>query len=156
MISRTVFLAWLVTVLAPVPVVAREVSSYAFVNDDASLRLKGRTYRLFGLYIPGTPNYCQQFTLPAQCASQARLALEFRIGSNFVHCRPVTRYGDGSFGAYCDIDGADLGSWMINEGWALALPEGPIEYTLMERMARSRGFGVWASPWYNIYRFGPY
>jgi endonuclease YncB( thermonuclease family) len=150
----SLFAAILVLACAPAAV-GHEISSYAFVNNDATIRMKGRIYRLFGLYIPSTPNVCQQFTLPPECASQASLSLQFRIGPHFVHCRTVADYPDRTFGAFCDVEGADLGAYMVNEGWALALPEGPVEYTLMERIARARGFGVWSSPLYNIYRFPP-
>ena len=132
-----------------------EISSYAFVNNDGSIRIKGRTFRLYGVYIPVTQNVCQRFTMPVECASQAKIALEFKIGPHFVRCRAVEVYEDGSNGAFCDVEGNDLGVYMIDQGWGLALPNAPIEYALVERIARNRGLGVWAVPGINIYQFPP-
>ena len=41
---------------------AADISSYAFVQDDGSLRVDGRAIRLFGIYIPQQPS-------PAACSS---------------------------------------------------------------------------------------
>lgn len=131
------------------------ISSYAYVNDDGSIRIKGRTFRLFGLYIPPTAYTCQRFTTPVTCSSQVSIALEFKIGAHFVRCETVAINADGSESAYCSVEGQDLGAYLINEGWALALPEAPVDYVMFERLARGRGIGVWASPVTNIYRFPP-
>lgn len=131
------------------------ISSYAYVNDDGSLRIKGRTYRLFGVYVPPTAYTCQRFTTPITCSSQARISLEFKIGANFVRCDTVVVNPDGSESAYCSVQGYDLGAYLLSEGWALALPEAPIDYMLFERLARGRGIGIWAGPWTGIYQFPP-
>ena len=159
--SRT-GVGWLLVLLAatlwgllPSAVSAFEVSSYAFVNDDGTIRIKNRTFRLFGLYIPRTAYTCQRFTLPNNCASQTRLALEFKIGSKFVHCLADGQYGDGTYPAYCDVEGYDLGTYLIEQGFGVVLPDAPLEYMLIERIARSRGVGVWAVPGQDLYRFPP-
>lgn len=141
--------------LFPSAVSAFEVSSYAFVNDDGTIRIRNRTFRLFGLYVPRMAYTCQRFTLPITCASQPRLALEFKIDSKFVHCVGDGQYGDGTYPAYCDVDGYDLGIYLLEQGFAMALPDAPLEYMLIERIARSRGTGVWAIPGQDLYRFPP-
>ena len=141
--------------LALRPAAAFEISSYAFVNDDGTIRIKNRTFRLAGLYIPRTAYTCQRFTQPINCASQTRLALEFKIGSKFVHCAGDGRAADGTYPAFCDVEGYDLGTYLLEQGFALALPEAPSEYMLIERIARSRGSGVWAVPGQDLYRFPP-
>lgn len=37
----------------------------------------------------------------------------------------------------------DLAAWMLEHGWAVALPAAPPEYRALERIARARGRGVW-------------
>jgi endonuclease YncB( thermonuclease family) len=119
------------------------VSSYAFVNDDASLRISGRTYRLYGIYVPATEEACQTFQRPVPCGSRAALALNFKIGANFVRCEPRQRNNDDTVSAYCTVNGDDLAAYLLERGWALALPDAPFEYQALEKIARQRGLGVW-------------
>jgi len=153
--KAAVLLAASLNCLLPSAVSAFEVSSYAFVNDDGTLRIRNRTFRLFGIYVPRMAYTCQRFTLPVTCASQPRLALEFKIDSKFVHCIGDGQYADGTHPAYCDVDGYDLGVYLLEQGFAMALPDAPLEYMLIERIARSRGTGVWAIPGQDLYRFPP-
>lgn len=132
---------------------ASGVSSYAYVNADGSLRIKGRTFRLFGLFIPPTAYTCQRFYTPITCSSQVGIALDFKIGSNFVRCETVMMNEDRTESAYCSVAGEDLGAYLINEGWALALPDAPLDYVMYERLARGRGIGIWANPMTNIYQY---
>lgn len=128
----------------PHPAVADpEFSSYAFVQDDGSMRVGGELVRLYGIYIPPTGQTCYEFTRPLQCGSRASLALDFKIGAEFVRCRTQTRNADGSVTAFCTARGEDLAAFMLQSGWALALPDAPFEYTALEKIARSRGVGVW-------------
>lgn len=134
---------------------ASGVASYAYVNGDGSIRIKGRTFRLYGLFIPPSAYTCQRFWTPLSCSSQVSIALEFKIGSNFVRCDTVAVNADDTESAYCSVKGVDLGAYLITEGWALALPEAPVEYMMLERMARGRGMGIWANPMFGIYNFPP-
>lgn len=122
-----------------------QVSSYAFVNDDGSLRIKGRTYRLHGVYIPPTAQSCRTFERPVPCGSRAALALDFKI-QGFVRCEGRERNDDGTVSAYCTTDGEDLAAYLLERGWALARPDAPFEYQALEKIARHRGLGVWGFP----------
>jgi endonuclease YncB( thermonuclease family) len=130
--------------LAPAETMAAEVSSYAFVQEDGSIRIKGRTYRLDGIHIPATDQTCRTFERPVKCSSQAALALDFKIGANFVRCVPRATNDDGSFKAYCtNSNGVDLAAYLLERGWAVALTGAPIEYTTLEKIARNKNLGVW-------------
>lgn len=122
---------------------AEEISSYAFVQDDGSLRVSGRTIRLFGIYIPPTAQACRRFERPVVCAPQAALALDFKIGADFVHCAPNSMNDDGSITALCRAGGHDLSAYLLERGWALALPDAPFEYAALEKIANRKGVGVW-------------
>ena len=119
-----------------------QVSSYAFVNDDGSLRIKGRTYRLSGIHVPRTAQACRTFQRPLTCGSRAALALDFKI-QGFVRCETRDKNDDGTISAYCTADGDDLAAYLLGRGWALALPDAPFEYQALEKIARHRGLGVW-------------
>lgn len=136
----------LLLALSAAAVRADEISSYAFVQDDGTLRVSGYTIRLFGIYIPPTAQSCRTFERPVTCAPQAALALDFKIGADFVHCIPQTHNDDGSITAVCRAGGTDLSAYLLERGWALALPDAPFEYVALEKIARQRGFGVWGLP----------
>ncbi len=121
---------------------AADISSYAFVQQDGTLRVDGRAIRLYGIYIPPTENACNTNERPVRCSSRAVLALEFKI-SGFVRCTPQERLEDGTLSAVCRADGEDLSAYLLQRGWALALPDAPFEYVALERIARERQTGVW-------------
>lgn len=127
-----------------------ELASFAFVQDDGSLRLKGRTIRLYGVYIPPSGTTCRGFERPPKCASRAALALDFKKGANFVHCEPKARNADGSITALCRVKGDDLSAYLLERGWAVALPDAPFEYATLEKIARHRGVGIWGLPLDNV------
>jgi endonuclease YncB( thermonuclease family) len=122
---------------------AEELVSYAFAQNDGTLRMSGETVRLWGLYIPATEDACHEFERPMRCGKRAALALEFKIGVEFVHCEKKVRYSDNTIGAICRARGEDLGAYLLDKGWAMALPDAPFQYHAAEKIARSRGFGVW-------------
>ncbi len=119
-----------------------ELTSYALVRDDATLQVAGRHLRLYGIHIPGSERTCEHRIRPVRCGSRAAGALRFKI-QGFVSCRLGGKYEDGSIAAYCRVDGEDLGAYLIERGWAVALPDAPFAYHVSERIARHRGFGVW-------------
>lgn len=123
-----------------------EISSFASVQDDGSLKLSDYLVHLYGIYIPPTDQTCYTFIRPMPCGTRASLALNFKIEGNFVHCIERARYPDGSIVASCKVDDQDLSEWMLQKGWAVALPNAPFEYAAMEKIARSRGVGVWGIP----------
>ena len=127
---------------------ARELHSYALVQDDGSLSIEGKRVHLHGVYLPETDRRCRTNVRPVRCRSQASLALEFRI-QGFVRCYPQKRNADRSLNAICYVDrgrfdeGEDLAAYLIERGLALALPNAPFKYQAKERIARQQRRGVW-------------
>lgn len=123
---------------------AAVIHSYALVNDDSTLQVSNRHIRLHGIYVPPSGRKCRSSIRPVRCSSEAVLALEFKI-QGFVKCHPVQRYRDRSLSAVCYAKGEDLGAYLITKGWAVARPNAPFEYRVLERIARERHVGVWAA-----------
>jgi len=144
-------LAILCLALACGTAVSRELHSYALVQEDASLQIKGKRVHLYGIYLPDTGRHCRSNIRPVWCASRAALALDFRI-QGFVHCYPQTKNADNSLNAICYVDrgpfddGKDLAAYLLEQGWALALPDAPFDYHALERIARHNHRGVWGFP----------
>ena len=138
-----------ITLLLPsMPVFAQSLSSYAFVNEDGTLRIKRKTIHLYGIHIPTTSINCRTNQQPPVCGERAAMALEFKIKS-FVRCEVMSENPNGSltgrcFANYSNFDeGEDLSAYLLERGWAVALPDAPIEYHTLERIAQSRHIGVW-------------
>ena len=125
---------------------APDIVSYAIVLDDGSLRVQGRTIRLFAVFIPPGERICRTTIRPVRCAPRAALALDFRIGARFVRCQRTGGRRDGTLVAICRVDGQDLGAYLIGQGLALAGPKAPFEYSALERIARARRLGLWGFP----------
>jgi len=143
----------LACLLCPWSAARAEISSFAFVQEDGSLRISGYVVRLYGIYIPQTEQACHTFINPPMCAPRAALALEFKIGGNFIHCAEQALNPDGSVTASCTLDNENLSEWMLRNGWAVALPNAPFEYGVMQDMARAKGIGIWGIPVDNFRRF---
>jgi endonuclease YncB( thermonuclease family) len=133
--ARIVLIALLAVLLAT-PVAASRVHSFAFVRSDGSLDIKGRNYRLYGIHIPQTGRSCGRTLRPARCGSRAALALDLKI-------QRISRNRDRSLNAVCWAGEVDLAAYLLNQGWALALPGAPFSYVALERIAQSRGRGLW-------------
>lgn len=123
-----------------------EISSFAFVRDDGSLSVGGYLVQLYGIYIPPTDQTCYTFIRPMPCGTRASLALDFKIRGEFVHCIERAQNTDGSITASCKAGDEDLSEWMLQKGWAVALPDAPFQYAAMERIAQSKGIGIWGIP----------
>lgn len=122
------------------------LSSFAFVQQDGTLRLSGYTVHLYGIFIPPTEQICYTFVRPISCNTRAALALNFKISGDFVRCAPMATNVDGSITANCSSGDTALSEWMLQSGWAIALPDAPIQYVALERIARSKGVGIWGIP----------
>lgn len=136
-------LSCVLALLTPFAAYSDEISSYAFVQDDGTLRVKGQVIRLFGIFIPDTDDLCRFSTRFSDCTSRAARALEFKKGANFVHCEVIQSNQDGTISALCRVKGEDLGAYLVERGWALALPDAPFEYQALEKIARQRSVGLW-------------
>lgn len=128
------------------PAFAGSLEGYAFVNDDATLRLRGKTVHLYGIHIPKTSVICKNQFRPPVCGRRAAVALRFKLNAGWPHCEIVERHRDRSVTAVCFVDGLDLSAYLLEYGWAVARPDAPIDYQALERIARSRGMGVWGFP----------
>jgi endonuclease YncB( thermonuclease family) len=128
----------------------REIVGLAIVQNDGSLLIKGQSIELYGIYLPETSRQCTARERPVRCAPRSTLALDFRV-RGFVTCQPRGISDDGRIQAVCYVDrtglseGKDLAAYMLENGWALALPGAPFEYHAIERIAHAQRRGVWGT-----------
>jgi len=110
------------------------------------MTIGGNRIRLYGIYVPPTERTCTTFIRPMPCGTRASLALEFKVSGDFVRCTPRANNADGTLTASCKAGSEDLSEWMLQRGWAVALPDAPFQYAALEKIARSKGLGVWGIP----------
>lgn len=153
-ITRRRAAGWLLAALAAMSAPAAALAERkrrAVVMDDGTLRIGGKTIRLFGVYLPDLGKHCTTATVPAQCGSEPVLALKRRL-RGFVDCRRVRRNADGSISAQCFVDAlgsildpdVDLAAYLLENGYAVATPDAPFEYVTLERIARAQKRGIWS------------
>lgn len=136
----------LVCLLLPRLANAGDIDGIAFVSDDGTLSVGGVTVQLYGIHIPPTGRDCYFFQRPAPCGPRAVLALKSLIGLDFVHCQTRALEPDGSHLAVCRAGGRDLAAELLRRGGAVALPNAPYDYRVLEQIARERHIGVWGIP----------
>jgi len=95
--------------LSSTTILASDFSSYAFVEDDSTLRIGHQTVRLYGIIIPVFDQGCASTVHPVECGPrEAVLALKSKVGSNFVHCDIKEHKPDGSVLATCTANASHL------------------------------------------------
>ncbi len=121
-----------------------DIGARAIVQDDGTLKVNGKTVRLYGIYIPTFGYTCRTNIRPRRCAPRAVLQLDFKV-HGFVYCDEVQRFKDRSVSAICRVgrNREDLAAWLLSHGWAVALPGAPFEYVTLERFAEANRRGFW-------------
>lgn len=140
-----IFVLIFTSIAVPLTAQGQEIVSYSQVMDDGSLLVDGQKIWLYGIFIPLNDRTCRTYQIPIKCGQRALLALEFKIEPYFVHCEEKEKRQDGSITALCRVKGEDLSVWLLREGWAVALPGAPLEYTVLEKIARHNYRGIWGT-----------
>lgn len=112
---------------ALVPEAAGPVAGVAEVLDTATLRLGGRTLRLYGV----------EAARGAQAGD-----LTGYLGGRPVNCQP----SPAKTAWICTVDGHDLSEVVLYNGGGRATPEATPDLVEAERHARTGKLGIWAKP----------
>ena len=127
------------------PAVARDVTGAARVIDGDSLRVAGRTIRLFGIDAPEGDQTCvtragTRWRCGAEVTERVRQAVEGRR----VTCSLRDKDTWGRDLAICFLEGRNLNAWLVEEGWALAFRKYSMMFDLQEKGAAVNGRGLHA------------
>ena len=137
--------------MMPAHIASADLFSYAIIQEDATLKIKGRIVRLFGISIPSINWICAGAGYPVSCETRAAVrALNFKI-QGFVYCYEQRTNPDGSITAICRNGYEDLSAYLIKQGWAVATPDAPFEYHVLENLSRTNRRGFW-----GYYDYGGY
>lgn len=132
----------------PPPIVGR-----ATVIDGDTLEIHGQRIRVWGVDAPEGRQTCERSGQTYRCGTEAANALSNWIGQQTVTCRAEGRPDRyRRIVARCTVSGADMGSWLVRQGWALDFARySRRAYAGEEASAKSARRGVWAGsfvrPW---------
>ena len=111
------------------------------VTDGDTLRMDGKTYRLWGIDAPESRQVCPD-GWPA--GRMATTRLQELVTGKYVVCE---RAGSDQYGrtiAVCTVRGEDLGAILVREGLAWAFRRYSDDYVQDEAHAKAAGLGVHA------------
>jgi endonuclease YncB( thermonuclease family) len=124
----------------------KQFSGAARINGPTSLTVGAIPVQLFGVKPPLPGDRCELGGTPMSCTDLAKKRLLERFGrSDQVNCRtPNPQPGLVVAFAIClDANGIDLGSFLLNEGLALADTGQSYDYVGAEGVARTLKHGLW-------------
>jgi endonuclease YncB( thermonuclease family) len=131
--------------------VVSQIVGVATVSDGSTIRIGQRRIRFDGVATPGQGSVCGDVNV----YRAGNEALRQLTRSNQVTCR-ISDVPDSSGRdiAQCSVGGADIGEYMVANGWAREVPrDSGGAYAEEEAAARAAGLGVWdASCPANLWR----
>ena len=134
------------------------------VVDGDTIRVEGRTFRLWGIDAPELIQVCQRDGQSYACGREAASYLRSLIspgaapvesatvlGAPQVVCTPRGSDQYGRTAALCTLGDTDLGAEMVRAGWALVFARHGTDYAREEEDARTNLRGLWVgsfdAPW---------
>jgi len=135
---------------------AGDFTGQASVIDGDTLEIHGARIRLWGIDAPESSQLCRgEDSLQYRCGAKAANDLDAFIAGRPVNCLPISLDRYGRTVATCSVGGADLGDWLVRNGFALDWPQySKRKYDDAQREAEHAGRGMWAGsyvkPW--LYR----
>jgi endonuclease YncB( thermonuclease family) len=132
------------------------IQGRALVVDGDTLEVAGTRVRLAGIDAPELDQLCSTGgdvraagSTTYRCGEEAAAALAGRIAGDPVICEPQAAADPTVLVAVCELNGEDLGAWMVRDGWARAYPASGSAYAAMEKPAQSALVGIWRGDFLN-------
>lgn len=127
-----------------VSVSASELAGRASVIDGDTIEIHGHRVRLAGIDAPESRQLCAFSDGRSwRCGQRAAFALADLIGSRTVSCRIEGQDRYGRSLALCVVGRADLGEWLVSNGWAVPYYDRPGNYRAARDRAAAARLGIW-------------
>ena len=120
------------------------ITGTAHVVDGDTLRVGATRVRLSGVDAPELSQRCGPDGRKVACGVVAAKWLRRRVEGRPIACDPVDTDRYGRSVATCRAGGEDLGSAIVEAGWATAYRRYSVAYVAQEARARAARRGIWA------------
>ena len=121
------------------------MAGFARVVDGDILQISGQRVRLFGLDAPEMTQTCRtEQNVSWACGAWISARLKARLRNHRVTCEGHEKDRYGRLIARCSVDGADIGGWLVGNGFAFAYRRYSRAYVPAETRARARELGLWS------------
>jgi endonuclease YncB( thermonuclease family) len=121
------------------------------VVDGETVRVGGKTFRLYGIDSPDIAQTCEIRGRTYNCGRVSMTALMDLVAGVNIRCVPRRGSAATPVSANCFADGYDLSEGMVHTGWALAMPRVGTKYARIEARAKNAKRGLWKGkftlPW---------
>ena len=118
----------------------RSLEGRAQVTDGDTIRIGEARIRLKGIDAPEMEQRCSRSGRSYACGETARRVLIDLVSAKTVRCRAAGRDRYRRILARCTVDGNDIGTHMVETGWAVSYGR---DYDAEEARAQDRGTGLW-------------
>jgi endonuclease YncB( thermonuclease family) len=121
--------------------------------DGDSLKLNGKSIRLFGIDAPELRQACHHpDDRDWPCGKLSHDALKQLVSRQTTECHPIKKDLYQRVLADCFVDGDNLAEMMVRDGWAFAYSQYSQDFVDEERRARKERIGIWQAdkpepPW---------
>jgi endonuclease YncB( thermonuclease family) len=140
----------LFAVLLPTPAFAQNtIAGNASVIDGDTIEIHNIRIRIEGIDAPESSQLCIRNDQKYRCGREATFALADLIGRDVVTCSQTTTDRYGRMVAICEVEGMDIGRWMVQHGHAIAYRKYSMVYVSDEDQARAAKVGLWAGEFQN-------
>jgi endonuclease YncB( thermonuclease family) len=128
------------------------------VIDGDTLQIDGHTVQLYGIDAPELGQYCERNGELRECGVEAALFLQKTVEFEGppIECptwgeEPAGRGGTELVTGVCQIGPKVIGLTMVQNGYAISLPDSFPDYKEAEKQARQAKLGLWrgdfVAPW---------
>jgi endonuclease YncB( thermonuclease family) len=125
------------------------IAGVATAIDGDTLEIHGVRIRIEGIDAPESSQLCTRGDEKYRCGKDAAFAVADLIGHHVVTCTRTTTDKYGRTVATCEVEGTDVGRWMVQHGQAVAYRKYSMMYVADEEQARAAKIGIWAGEFQN-------
>ena len=122
---------------------ASALAGIARVVDGDTVNIRGVAIRLDGIDSPETKQTCELNGQTYPCGAKATEALITLLGGQPIECVETGKDRNGRTVARCNVGSTDIGTWMVEHGWAVAFRRYSMAYVDAEGRARAAKVGIW-------------
>lgn len=126
-------------------VLASETGPVRVVDGD-TIEVNGTVFRINGIDAPEYGQTCGVSGSEWPCGKDAMALMVELVGDGDVTCEAIEPDGYGRIVGTCYVDGLDIGSEIVRQGFAWAFVRYSTVYVDVENEARLAGLRIWSGP----------